>query len=1282
MKFNPAKSSLRTLSVAAALLCGAGLANAALTLKYNFENVIGTDVPNLAPGATINGTLVNGNGGGTVAIQDGPSVLVGGTNYPLGKVCNFAAGAYNDGWSTVDAPYVNTNAAQSVWGIAGNGPYTVMCWAKFNNQTGDNMIFGTQTPAGGGEALHLGARDSRHWSGHWGDDVEGTNIATDTANWHHLTWTNDASNNQQIYLDGVLMTGTAGAGIAGGGAGGMSSASPLAIGTSNNGGSFNGLVDEVKVFNSLLTPAEINAERIPTLVNPDISISSLTGNAAGAGFVASLVLRDGTSPGREVVTASITSVTFNGAAAASFSAVKTDNLTTITATLDGPYNPGAFVYNVRVQGTDAGAVAYDLNQNLAGPILPQVAVIAANSPFSATPSLPWAVREYATTAANGTAAMGVILTNTPPFTDHETPVINFNDPEAPGTLGDFNNDLPFPGGTAADDNHIILGKAKLEIPAAGTYSFNFRTDDGCGLKIEGANCTGAYGVVKDPSDSSFVFNESATSARAAFSFPAAGTYDVAFISFDSGGGGSAELSWAAGAVTANDERQLAWSLMGNTAHPSVLPTTSAFPANLPGPIGAGGNWGIRTYQTAGYENVDNLAQTMDFLTKPSVAAWAPGYPMIDVSRTSWRSVGVDGLSIDSLTTPQFAIPAGAGAAQLTLVHRHGFEGGLWDGGIIEYSINGGAFTYLDPGAFTQNGYTGAIVGTSLLGTTAFTENSAGYSSGALITSLANIPGVSPGDNLQLRLTAGYDECCLGGVPAWEVTRLQVQWGGTSVFDSELSPTDDGGLVGSGSWVFDPGGTVTTRTGVVDTLSPALVYRDPETNGEGGVVTNAQPFPGNTGGDDDRIVTIAKCRIDVAAAGDYTFNDQSDDGFFLRITGVGLPNPVFRTVTGGGTRTMSAPNEIYFPTGTGNADTRGVTYLEAGQYDVTYVNWEGGGGFFYQLTMAAGVHLTNASTNDWVPVGHTASNALLVQPSMESPWDVQASFANVPGMDNLATAEAALFGLGATQYNTINFTDPETNGAGPGSIGGDDPWPNNVAGVDDNNYAIGGNGYLHIEQEGWYLLGFRGDDGSRLVVQGASFSRILQNSTGAAVISSFAPGSNNALVADVDTGDSFTTGLIYLVPDDYPISVLFYEQGGGSFFEVTGSAYSAAPISPNKTTSLVLLRYDPSYPAGIPTFTPDNVSGFPLVAQPPSADLSGGFSSYGFVTGNSYSFTFPTTEGRAYALEYSFDLVTWYRAAAGFAGAGSRTTFSGLLSDLNPPVNSGTSRLQWRARNAN
>jgi hypothetical protein len=97
-----------------------------------------------------------------------------------------------------------------------------------------------------------------------------------------------------------------------------------------------------------------------------------------------------------------------------------------------------------------------------------------------------------------------------------------------------------------------------------------------------------------------------------------------------------------------------------------------------------------------------------------------------------------------------------------------------------------------------------------------------------------------------------------------------------------------------------------------------------------------------------VVTVAKGRINIPTTGTYTFWAQGDDGFLLRIKGVnGAPNPKWSRATQGGNDgagrfEMSNPNELFFENGTGNSDTRGIITLNAGEYDLEYLHWEGGG----------------------------------------------------------------------------------------------------------------------------------------------------------------------------------------------------------------------------------------------------------------------------------------------------------------------------------------------------
>lgn len=100
-----------------------------------------------------------------------------------------------------------------------------------------------------------------------------------------------------------------------------------------------------------------------------------------------------------------------------------------------------------------------------------------------------------------------------------------------------------------------------------------------------------------------------------------------------------------------------------------------------------------------------------------------------------------------------AIPAGA---FLRFNHAFGFEddaGGAYDGGVVEYSTNGGGSWSDAGGLFDSNGYTGAIFSgfdNPLKGRNAFVRESNGY-----ISSRANLNSLG-GQNVMFRFRMGTD----------------------------------------------------------------------------------------------------------------------------------------------------------------------------------------------------------------------------------------------------------------------------------------------------------------------------------------------------------------------------------------------------------------------------------------------------------------------------------------------------------------------------------------------
>ncbi len=252
------------MKLSRSVFCCAGLAltfltsaDAALLVYYNFNSLpagaVGADVPvaNLGTlGGT--GTVSRGTGAGLA------NVVASGAGLGAGNALQLIPAA--DGDQHAAAPHINTLNTLASLGITPSMAYTVMAWANFASATGDNMIFGQDGSLAlpGGESLHHGTRIGNLHSGHWGDDIgpeQGTSVPPG-AGWHHVAYTNDgAAGNQSIYLDGALVVGPGAAGVAGA----FDTTKNLLIGTSNNGGSFSGQLDEVKIYNSLLTASQIQA---------------------------------------------------------------------------------------------------------------------------------------------------------------------------------------------------------------------------------------------------------------------------------------------------------------------------------------------------------------------------------------------------------------------------------------------------------------------------------------------------------------------------------------------------------------------------------------------------------------------------------------------------------------------------------------------------------------------------------------------------------------------------------------------------------------------------------------------------------------------------------------------------------------------------------------------------------------------------------------------------------------------------------------------------------------
>lgn len=302
--------------------------------------------------------------------------------------------------------------------------------------------------------------------------------------------------------------------------------------------------------------------------------------------------------------------------------------------------------------------------------------------------------------------------------------------------------------------------------------------------------------------------------------------------------------------------------------------------------------------------------------------------------------------------------------------------------------------------------------------------------------------------------------------------------------------------------------------VVDTQESYLNFTDPEGAGAAGVIGSPKPFPGNalstatnggTARADDYVVTVAHGSIKVEAEDVYTFNLRSDDGYLFRITSPTGNTPQFFAIDGGSAVDAAAGNIVYFPVGTGDANTRAFIRLTPGTYNLEYVQWEGNGGYFYQVSSARGLFVNDSDTAAWAPVGlHTGQDAPVEYPSIVGDWKVESTAAGGLTQQSLAGAAASIDAAVAADaaaatslWSVINFDDPQSSSSS--TMAGNNPWPRNTA-ADDDNYAMRMTATLRIPVEGDYLFGYRGDDGSSLTIDGApAFSALVQNTSGLSVI---------------------------------------------------------------------------------------------------------------------------------------------------------------------------------------
>ncbi len=942
------------LVAAAGLLAGTSSTQAALLLHYDFESIdtVNAIVPNEAPGATVDGTLVQP---GKTTISSGNIIVVGPTKYSLGTTLQFTSA---DGDNAEAAGHVNTNFAASSLSLGPALEYTAMAWVKWGSTSGDNMIFG-QPEAG--DALHLGSRNGNYHSGHWGDDLgpdQGVNVPTGTGTWHHVAFTNTAAGLQTIFVDGAQVAqGGAGTG------GSMSLANNVLIGTSRNNGSFVGTVDEVRVFDTVLTPTEIQAEMIDL---PVYNLFEFTKTL----LTNSTYVFEITDSATSVVLTTTVALTIDGSSVTP-TILKNGGVTTVTYTPPTAPDPGSN-HSFTLFAADGGGNDASSTGSVRAPYFPEV----VPGPEGAVGI--WGVREIRNGAAMGdpglvnsvAIAVAKPQVNDPPdpqITDGTAPVINHGDPDDPGGRGNFNNDLPFIGNQPGGDDFVIMvAKTKVQIPAAGTYTFSVHSDDGFGLRVDGGRFTSSSGGgAIDASDARtlhFVGYTGDSDTRGVYTFDAAGTYDVLFLGFEGGGGAFFEVAWAPGAHTADKDTNT-WTLVGNPNDPTVLaqPFLPKFPDSIPGPTGGSGTWGVRTWLATG---AADLNATFNFMTGTLRTPQTSPDDTIDaqlprLNHNDPNGAGTGGIFGCDEPYPAQILPAASGddenyvvSAKARIVileeddytfNSHSDDGFFFrvkgvDGpdpsfkrvsglGRFEMSNPNEMFFEAGTGDSDTRGIIHLPVGQYDLEYVMF--EATGGSSFEMTVARGAFPNNA--DTTTWRP--------IGYVPGGALTlgRPGIKEPGWSVEASAVGSVD---LQNSFSIAGAEAALLADST---TTLWDALNFNDPQSGGPGSIGGDV-PFPRNTPNDDDNYAMRATGTLVIPVEGDYLLGFQGDDGGYLQVEGQ-VWDEIVENATGAG---VISGDSLRTEVGTGNSRTVGRIHLAAGEYTIRTLVYEGGGGSYWEV----------------------------------------------------------------------------------------------------------------------------------------------------------------------------------------------------------------------------------------------------------------------------------------------------------------------------------------------
>jgi hypothetical protein len=169
--------------------------------------------------------------------------------------------------------------------------------------------------------------------------------------------------------------------------------------------------------------------------------------------------------------------------------------------------------------------------------------------------------------------------------------------------------------------------------------------------------------------------------------------------------------------------------------------------------------------------------TIGDTTLPTVAESSKLVAKVPKDGANWTAAGGQGIVYSRLTSPTLTVPT-TGPVTLKFKHRYFFED-RWDGGAVYVSVNGADPVYVDPSAFTANGYNALLTGpdwvsTVFVGKQAFTGKSTDYDIPALMESVVSLGTLTVGDTVAVQFRGGWDDGYFEATTNWEIGTVEVR----------------------------------------------------------------------------------------------------------------------------------------------------------------------------------------------------------------------------------------------------------------------------------------------------------------------------------------------------------------------------------------------------------------------------------------------------------------------------------------------------------------------------